>query len=198
MDEHMVQEALSCLDPALVEEAARPGWRGAAPSKRVLLLAAVVAAALCLMGAAGILQHFRLWSGADVIQKEQHFSVDFSTISDPVRTENGRVLLTVGRVEIDITDLIDQDTPYLYTGENAGLPAYLIVGGTPENLGYAEVWINQGEVCLALRYGKVSAMAQLEPQQFREEMWRSIVELPWFNAGMEQLQEELEGALSAS
>nr|WP_317325966.1 hypothetical protein [uncultured Flavonifractor sp.] len=98
-----------------------------------------------------------------------------------------------------LTDARDvQDTPYLYAGENAGLSAYLIVGGTPENLGYAEVWINQGEVCLALRYGEVSAMAQLDPQQFREEMWRSIVELPWFNAGMEQLQEELEGALSAS
>lgn len=198
MDEHTVQEALNCLDPALVEAADRPGGHGVAPSKRVLLLAAVVAAALCLMGAAGILQHFRLWIGAGVIQNDQHFSVDFSTVSAPVRTQNGRVLLTVGRGEVDITDQIDQDTPYLYAGKNAGLRDYLIVGGTPEELGYAEVWVNQEEVCLALQCGEVSAMAQLDAQQFREEMWRGIVELPWFNAGMEQLQEELDELLSAS
>ena len=128
MSGEVVLEALGFLEPDLVEEADR----GLTRSRRskLLPLAAVLAAAALLMGAAGALIRFRLLTGAGAVQEENRFSVDFSGSQPPVRLENGRLIFTGDGQHVDITDRVDRQTPYVYETVNAGrVPTYLIVGG---------------------------------------------------------------------
>ena len=71
MDKAILLEALNDLDPELVEEGAAPRRR---PGRRALILAAALAAAVCIMGATGVLERALLMTGVgiglDAIQGE--------------------------------------------------------------------------------------------------------------------------------
>ena len=57
----------------------------------------------------------------------------------PVEIRDGRMWFVADGKELDITDLVDVDTPYIYTSTLAdGHISHVIVGGTPEDYGYAE------------------------------------------------------------
>ncbi|MBD5168703.1 MAG: hypothetical protein HDT20_01010 [Oscillibacter sp.] len=58
----------------------------------------------------------------------------------PVEIRDGRMWLIVDGQETDITDLVDEETPYIYTRTDpiSGIEGYMIVGGTPEDFGWAE------------------------------------------------------------
>lgn len=199
MSGEVVLEALGFLEPDLVEEADR----GLTRSRRSRLLplaavlAAVLAAAALLMGAAGALIRFRLLTGAGAVQEENRFSVDFSGSQPPVRLENGRLIFTGDGQHVDITDRVDRQTPYVYETVNAGrVPTYLIVGGTPDRLGYAEVWVNRGVAGVALREGDSSVVMELTAEDFSLG-WRSAGQgCPWFLAAMERLEPEIEARLA--
>lgn len=199
MSGEVVLEALGFLEPDLVEEADR----GLTRSRRSRLLplaavlAAVLAAAALLMGAAGALIRFRLLTGAGAVQEENRFSVDFSGSQPPVRLENGRLIFTGDGQHVDITDRVDRQTPYVYETVNAGrVPTYLIVGGTPDRLGYAEVWVNRGVAGVALRKGDSSVVMELTAEDFSLG-WRSAGQgCPWFLAAMERLEPEIEARLA--
>ena len=163
---------------------------------RILPALAAVAAALLLMGAAGVLVRFHLLTGAEVIQDEHQLSVDHSESGAPAQLEDGRLIFTADGQHTDITDLIDQRTAYVYAAVNSGLPTYIMVGGTPDDFGYAEVWVNQGEVGVAIRYGEYSVMIRLTPENFRKERWRTVVQgVAWFTTAMEQIAPEIEAYL---
>lgn len=65
-------------------------------------------------------------------------SNDF-TNGDPVEIRDGRMWFVADGKELDITDLVDEDTPYIYTSTlSDGHTSYVIVGGTPEDYGFLE------------------------------------------------------------
>lgn len=194
MNKETILEIMGLIDFDLVEEAGRERRRIRQP--RILPVLAAVAAALLLMGAAGVLVRFHLLTGAGIVQDEQQFSVDFSQGEAPVRLEDGRLIFTADGQHTDITDLIGQRTAYVYAAVNSGLPTYIMVGGMPDDFGYAEVWVNQGEVGVAIRYGEYSTMIRLTPENFRKERWRTVVQgVAWFITAMEQIAPEIEAYL---
>lgn len=163
---------------------------------RITLVAAALAAMLLLMGAAGVVTVYNLLVGSDVVQDEHHFSVDFSTENAPAVIEDGRLWFVADGQHIGITYITDEETPYIYTAVNpdTSRPAYIIVGGTPENFGYAEIWINQSEVGFAARCGEVSMEMDLTAEQFHQGLWKSPVEStdsPWLSVAIKQLEPEL-------
>ena len=63
-------------------------------------------------------------------------------LSNPVKTENGRLIFTADGQSTDITDLIGEGTPYVYACPNDDdmLADYVIVGGAADKYGYAHVF----------------------------------------------------------
>lgn len=67
-------------------------------------------------------------------------TLDESERKSPAELINGRLIFTADGQYTDITDLIDEKTPYIYEGTNPqnGLPDIIIVGGTTEDYGWVE------------------------------------------------------------
>ena len=115
------------------------------PKKKKVLLAAALAAALVVLAGAGYpyIQH-RLVHG-DLIfeQKGNERITAFVHYDDVVEYEDGRLIFNRDDgARIDITDLISEETPYIYDGSDpeAGMVYYVIMGGTLEAYGYYE-WV---------------------------------------------------------
>lgn len=66
-------------------------------------------------------------------------------VEDPFEYRDGRIIFTAMGGEEDITDLIDDETPYIasYTSFETGMTNYIAVGGTPGHTGFQE-FINFG------------------------------------------------------
>ena len=163
---------------------------------RIALLPAILATMVLLMGAAGVSTIYNLLVGYGVVQDEHQFSVDFSTEDAPVAIEEGHLWFIADGQHIDITDITDEETPYIYTTVNpdTSRPSYIIVGGTPENFGYAEIWINQSVVGFAARCGEISMGMELTAEQLQQGLWESPVEStgsPWLSVAIKQLELEL-------
>ena len=116
------------------------------PLFKVLIAAA---AAVCLFAMVGFTYVTYEWSvaGSSVSlthkgnTTEYHMVFDGEPLDHPVKLEDGRIIFTYEDEETDITDLIDEETPFIYTYTNPqGLESYIIVGGTVEDFGYAIVY----------------------------------------------------------
>ncbi len=121
-----------------------------------VLRTALIAAALCLALVGTVFAAEQIMERAGFVpggwlssvwsdEKGSHETIDWPDGSaDPVEVRDGRLWFTADGQEVDITDLVDEDTPYIYiiTLEDGGLD-YVIAGGTPENYGYAEVVFGQ-------------------------------------------------------
>ena len=83
--------------------------------------------------------------------------IDYS-LSDPIEvTGDGRVIFKAEGQETDITDIINEGTPYIYRVKHADefggdYDSYILVGGPPANCGWAllcrakdDMWIGAGE-----------------------------------------------------
>lgn len=68
------------------------------------------------------------------------FTEDFLVLED------GRIWLLLNGERTDITDWIDEDTPYIinYTDPETGLKSSLILGGTPEDFGW-QLWTEEAD-----------------------------------------------------
>ena len=66
----------------------------------------------------------------------------------PVRAEDGRLWFEADGQRVDITDKINEETPYIYerTDPGTGEKGYVIAGGTAENLGWAELFVMDGQI----------------------------------------------------
>ena len=115
------------------------------PRKKKILLAAALAAALVLLMGAGypFFQH-RLVGGTLSFEQTGDGRVTALVHNTPVvKNEDGRLIFTQDDCQrVDITDLISDETPYIYDGSDpdAGKIYYIVMGGTPEAYGWLE-WI---------------------------------------------------------
>lgn len=59
----------------------------------------------------------------------------------PIKVEEGnRLMFVADGQHIDITDLVDENTPYIYTYQNSdGDDCYTVVGGAADDYGYIEL-----------------------------------------------------------
>lgn len=161
-----------------------------------VLLVAVLVSIFFLMGAAGVVTIYHLVLGFNVEQTGALFSVDFSAGNAPVVTEHGRLYFIADGQHIDITDIIDENTPYIYTTVNTEIdrPSHIIIGGAPDNLGYAEIWSNNGMIGLAVQYEDISMMMELTVQEFEQGMWEVAIDSMdglWLYNAIIQLEAEL-------
>ena len=85
----------------------------------------------------------------------------------------------------------------MWAAEYRDRPVWLIVGGEPENPGWAEVWVARGEMGMTVKTDRSAGTAWLPPEQLREELWREMLgdDHPWLTAALEELQGELEALL---
>lgn len=84
MDKEILLDALNDLDPELVEEGAAPRRR---PGRRALILAAALAAAVCIMGATGVLERALLMTGVDIVRTPHRAWVSFRFAEAPYTVE---------------------------------------------------------------------------------------------------------------
>ena len=183
------------------------------PHAGKLILAAALAVGCVLSIAAGLpAQVYNFFGGGTVTIMPGSENVSFALAgeaSDPVEAVDGRLWFVADGQKVDITDLVDEDTPYIYertdpaTGENG----YVIVGGTPENFGWAEFY-TKDEICSMLGNnfsdwtvpidGENVIWTELtEEQAYRlNEMEEGLpleyANRPWLDAALAQLELELD------
>lgn len=117
--------------------------------RKVLVLAAALAACLALAGWSYGEQIIHLLSGGQVIRGGTGgagygtviMSDGYDENGNPtiISLEDGRLWFVAGGQRVDVTDQVDEETPYVYTTtDGEGNLHYIIVGGTPEDYGWFE------------------------------------------------------------
>ncbi len=162
-----------------------------------VLRTALIAAALCVaclaLCAAGWVGYQTATGGQ--VYREGNYEV-FSALNaePPVEARDGRLWFVADGQEVDITDLIGEKTPYVYKVEdqNADYTNYVIVGGTVEDYGFADVLVYSNrepgndlaviDGGASWAYGAETAEKADVSDKEHPEGWK-----PWFLTGMEQL-----------
>lgn len=153
MNDLEYKKAMECFEAdqslrARVAMAVRRDRPHVRPLRRSVVLAAAAALTVgCMLSiAAGLpTQVYHFIGGGSVTLDPNSGTAYYDTldVSAPIEAdENGRLWLTADGQHIDITDRISEDTPYIYerTDPATGQKGYLVLGGTPDNLGWME-WI---------------------------------------------------------
>ena len=139
----------SAVDPEAVKKrvlaAAKAPAKRKMPRKKKILLAAALAAALVLLAGAGFpyIQHRLVGGMLTFEQTSDTWKTSFVHNGELVKYEDGRLIFTRDDGQrMDITDLVSEETPYIYDGSDpdTGMTYYVIMGGTPESFGCFE-WI---------------------------------------------------------
>lgn len=117
------------------------------PRLAQVMLAAALAAGCVLCIAAGLpgVVYHMLSGTISLEQIEKQKIIDFqpNLNPNPVALKNGRFYFISEDGQVDITDRIDLDTPYIcdYSDPEAGIEHYLIIGGIPGSYGWLE-WVS--------------------------------------------------------
>ena len=141
-EEEFVPEEENLVDPQRVR-AAVMGRVRRGRTRRVLLTAAVLAACLGLVGWTYGERVYQFMCGGQLVSGEHQTSLEWDkeARAQVLSVEDGRVWFVADGQRLDITDRIDEETPYLYAWQDGqGNRSGLIVGGTPEHCGWAEIW----------------------------------------------------------
>lgn len=136
---------LDAVKAQVLASAKAPAQRTRMPRKKKVLLAAALAAVMLVLVGAGFpyIQH-RLVGGT--LSFEQTSSGRITALvhsSEVLKREGGRLYFIQNDGQrIDVTDLISEDTPYIYDNSDpdTGMIYYVILGGTPDYYGSFE-WI---------------------------------------------------------
>ena len=164
-------------------------------AKRMAIVAAALCACLALAGWAWGERVYQFISGATLSTGGNpaagSISVDLTDglneagDSAIIALEEGRLWFVATGERIDVTDLVDEATPYVWTRwlEDGSLH-YIIVGGTPEDYGWAEGVKFAG--------GGGGGSGTLHS---REDIpWEEFIQDPdWYGAGLSQVEELFEG-----
>ena len=157
--------------------------------RTVLVLAAALAACLALAGWSYGEQIIHLLSGGQVIRGGTGgagygtviMSDGYDENGNPtiISLEDGRLWFVAGGQRVDVTDQVDEETPYVYTvtDEEDNLH-YIIVGGTPEDYGWFE----------GVQFPDGSGGGSGVPHS-RTDLPTGTEDPVWLTAGKEQVQE---------
>lgn len=140
----------SVADPTAVKSRVLSYMKAPAQKKQILrkkkvLLTAALAAVMVLLVGAGFpyIQH-QLVGGTLTYEETGDGRITALVHYGPVMyLENERIFFNQDDGQsVDITDLINEETPYIHDGSNpeTGMTYYIILGGTPEHYGWFE-WI---------------------------------------------------------
>ena len=139
-------------------------------ARRTGLVAAALAACLALVGWAYGEQIYTLMSGDQLSIGENHISISLSTGYDEAGTplvvswEAGRLWFVADGQHIDITDRINESTPYIYSSEDdEGNRTVVVVGGEPERCGWMERWEAADGMSAAEVYDSMTGSGEKEP-----------------------------------
>lgn len=119
-------------------------------ARKVIVLAAALAACLALVGFTWGEQIIQLMSGGQVIIGQTGIGEGYGTVimsdgydeeGNPtvIALEEGRLWFVADGQHLDVTDWVDDETPYVHTAvDEEGNLHYWIVGGTTEDYGWFE------------------------------------------------------------
>lgn len=119
-------------------------------ARKVVVLAAALAACLALVGFTWGQRIIQLMSGGQVIIGQTGIGDGYGTVimsdgydeeGNPtvIALEEGRLWFVADGQRLDVTDRVDEETPYVHTAvDEEGSLHYWIVGGTPEDYGWFE------------------------------------------------------------
>lgn len=132
----------------------RPARRRGLRPLRMAFIAAALAAGCVLCAAAGLpAQVYNFVAGGSTTvlpgTGEAQFTVDGDAAS-PLTAENGRLWFETDGQKTDVTDLMDENTPYIYerTDPATGNKGYVVLGGTLDDFGWAEFFLAENDgVC---------------------------------------------------
>lgn len=86
------------------------------------------------------------WEGGDIYTYSHSFSYWPKDLKYPAEETDGRLYFTADGQNVDITDIIDRKTPYIYTYivPQTSLPVHIIMGGDPGEVAYVELMYFEG------------------------------------------------------
>lgn len=111
-----------------------------AAAAAVVLAGTVTAATIAIKGG------YTTLTGIDVVYEADElftsWSMSYGLDNVPIRLEeDGRLMFVADGQSIDITDLVDENTPYIYSYDNSeGDTCYIAVGGAAGDYGYLELF----------------------------------------------------------
>lgn len=184
--------------------------KGRRPSVKVMVLAAALAVGCVLSIAAGLpAQVYNFMSGGTVVFDDSGTSGVTIGISgeapvSPIALENDRLWFHADGQKLDITDQVDENTPYIYehTDTATGSKGYVIVGGTVDHFGWAEIFETESGAASLIgldyddTYLTIDGVRQ-PSYELSEELVEKLnhdpsykldtVNRPWFQAALDQL-----------
>lgn len=179
-----------------------------APSVKVMVLAAALAVGCVLSIAAGLpAQVYNFVAGGSAVVNpgtgEGFFNYDIEG-NNPITVENGRLWFDADGQKVDVTDKMDENTPYIYerTDPKTGNKGYVVLGGTVDNYGWAEFFLTEDGACSMLGNNAWEYMVPINgkdiPMSELTEAQRDMlnadggismvtVNQPWLDAALAQL-----------
>lgn len=161
-------------------------------ARKAVVLAAALAACLALVGFTWGEQIIQLMSGGQVIIGQTGIGGGYGTVTmsdgydeegNPtvIAQEEGRLWFVADGQRLDVTDRMDDETPYVHTlVDEQGNLHYWIVGGTPEDYGWYEgVKLPDGS-------GGGSGIMHSRTDLPQDEV---LAEPGWYQLGKEQVEE---------
>lgn len=116
-------------------------------------LAAALAVGCVLSIAAGLpAQVYNFVSGGQTVVQSGTGDTSFTLDCDvegPVSVENGRLMFTADGQKLDITDKVDENTPYILerVDPETKQKGYVVAGGTVDDFGWAEFFVAEDGAC---------------------------------------------------
>ena len=116
---------------------------------RMLAVTVAVIAAILLVGFTVGGKIVKLLSGGTLISQPGEgiggLTMEMGFRDDPAEVCDGHIYFTLDGSNLDITDQCSEETYFQYETEENGARQVVLVGGTPENLGFAlYVWLDDG------------------------------------------------------
>ena len=179
------------------------------PSVKVMVLAAALAVGCVLSIAAGLPARVYNFASGNQFYNMPGTDKTGMTVGGevaPIKVEDGRLWFEADGQKVDITNKVDENTPYIYehTDPTTGEKGYVIVGGTVENFGWIEYVVMDGKIAaevgqnardnlVELPDGSKVPLMDLTDEQ-REQaagedggIYFTAVNHPWLDAALDQL-----------
>lgn len=198
---------------AQLEGKERPAKRWGPRSLRTVLIAAALTVGCVLCVAAGLpAQMYNFVSGGTTTvlpgTGEAHFVIDGES-PGPITEINGRLWFEADGQKVDVTGLMDENTPYIHerTDPATGNKGYVILGGTVDNFGWAEFFLAENNgTCSMVGENAFDYLVPMDGQEIplseltdaQRDMLNAdggismrTINRPWLDAALAQL--DLEG-----